>query len=148
MKQTTDMIPITPVSWPPASFKVVNIDLIVPINPPTSRGHKYVLIDQCTRVMAAIPIKKADARSTCDVLPVIWTTLGIRKVVVSDHDSSFDTTEFQKMIGYLPKFSTPYLPRRNRLIEKFNEVPKNMLRHVIYDDGRGWDHQLPFILWA
>ncbi|GFV56321.1 RT_RNaseH domain-containing protein [Trichonephila clavipes] len=43
-----DRSPITPVARPELPFQVVNMDLIGPIDPPSSKGHKYILclVDQ------------------------------------------------------------------------------------------------------
>ncbi|GFY25872.1 retrovirus-related Pol polyprotein from transposon opus [Trichonephila clavipes] len=38
-----DRSPITPVARPESSLQVVNMDLIGPIDPPSSKGHKYIL---------------------------------------------------------------------------------------------------------
>ncbi|GFY18968.1 retrovirus-related Pol polyprotein from transposon opus [Trichonephila clavipes] len=45
-----DRSPITPVERPELPFQVVNMDLIGPIDPPSSKGHKYILclVDQHT----------------------------------------------------------------------------------------------------
>ncbi|GFX21296.1 transposon Ty3-G Gag-Pol polyprotein [Trichonephila clavipes] len=39
-----DRAPITPIVRPELSFEIVNIDVIGPIQPPSGRGHKYVLL--------------------------------------------------------------------------------------------------------
>ncbi|GFX87859.1 retrovirus-related Pol polyprotein from transposon opus [Trichonephila clavipes] len=46
-----DRSPITPVARPELPFQVVNMDLIGPIDPPSSKEHKYIfcLVDQHTR---------------------------------------------------------------------------------------------------
>ncbi|GFU94889.1 retrovirus-related Pol polyprotein from transposon opus [Trichonephila clavipes] len=45
-----DRSPITPVARPELPFQVVNMDLIGPIDPTSSKGHKYILclVDQHT----------------------------------------------------------------------------------------------------
>ncbi|GFY29022.1 retrovirus-related Pol polyprotein from transposon opus [Trichonephila clavipes] len=47
-----DRSPITPVARSELPFQVVNMDLISPIDPPSSKGHTYILclVDQHTRV--------------------------------------------------------------------------------------------------
>lgn len=49
--RVSDRAPITPVTRPDNPFEVVNVDLIGPIEPPSSRGHKYILclVDQMSR---------------------------------------------------------------------------------------------------
>ncbi|GFW95190.1 retrovirus-related Pol polyprotein from transposon opus [Trichonephila clavipes] len=49
--RSVDKIPITPVSRPELLFQVVNVDLIGPVDPVSSQGHKYILclMDQHSR---------------------------------------------------------------------------------------------------
>ncbi|GFS61809.1 retrovirus-related Pol polyprotein from transposon opus [Trichonephila clavipes] len=53
-----DRSSITPGARPELPFQVVNMDLIGPIDPPSSKGHKYILclVDQHTRWGEAVPL--------------------------------------------------------------------------------------------
>ncbi|GFU63648.1 retrovirus-related Pol polyprotein from transposon opus [Trichonephila clavipes] len=55
---------ITPVARPELPFQVVNMDLIGPIDPPSSKGHKYILrlVDQHTRWGEAVPLTSLSAK--------------------------------------------------------------------------------------
>ncbi|CAL1289172.1 unnamed protein product [Larinioides sclopetarius] len=126
--KTSDRTPITPVVRPELPFQVVNIDLIGPIDPPSSKGHKYILclVDQHTRT-------------------------GIPNVIASDNGTNFiaeQTREFEKRIGSSPKFSTPGYPQSNGLVERFNRTLKYMLRNVVREEGKGWHLQISYVLWA
>ncbi|GFU53464.1 retrovirus-related Pol polyprotein from transposon opus [Trichonephila clavipes] len=59
-----DRSPITPVARPELPFQVVNMDLIGPIDPPSSKGHKYILclVDQHTRWGEAMPVTSLSAK--------------------------------------------------------------------------------------
>ncbi|GFX02077.1 gag-Pol polyprotein [Trichonephila clavipes] len=48
------------------------------------------------------------------------------------------------MIGSSPRFSCPGYPANNGLVERWNKVLKDMIHHVICEDPRSWDRQLPF----
>ncbi|GFV75741.1 retrovirus-related Pol polyprotein from transposon opus [Trichonephila clavipes] len=63
-----DRPPITPVARPELPFQVVNMDLIGPIDPPSSKGHKYILclVDQHTRWGEAVPLTSLSAKVHCD----------------------------------------------------------------------------------
>ncbi|GFS66274.1 retrovirus-related Pol polyprotein from transposon opus [Trichonephila clavipes] len=63
-----DRPPITPVARPELPFEVVNMDLIGPIDPPSSKGHKYILclVDQHTRWGEAVPLTSLSAKVTCE----------------------------------------------------------------------------------
>ncbi|GFV80950.1 retrovirus-related Pol polyprotein from transposon 297 [Trichonephila clavipes] len=151
--RSVDKIPITPVSRPELLFQVVNVDLIGPVDPVSSQGHKYILclMDQHSRWPEAIPLKSLTAKSTCEALLKIFSRTGIPEVIVMDNATNFTaslTHEFLKILGACPRFSTPYHPEGNGLIERWNQTLKNMLHHIIREEGRSWHRHIPFLLWA
>ncbi|GFX28417.1 retrovirus-related Pol polyprotein from transposon opus [Trichonephila clavipes] len=83
----------TPVARPGLPFEVGNMDLIGPIDPPSLKGHKYILrlVDQHTRWGEAVPLTSLSAkvgrvRNRClhpatgrtrdDIEKSIWQTMG------------------------------------------------------------------------
>ncbi|GFX89209.1 retrovirus-related Pol polyprotein from transposon opus [Trichonephila clavipes] len=56
----------TPVARPELPFEVGNMDLIGPIDPPSLKGHKYILclVDQHTRWGEAVPLTSLSAKVT------------------------------------------------------------------------------------
>ncbi|XP_055936891.1 uncharacterized protein LOC129966488 [Argiope bruennichi] len=151
--KTSDRTPITPVVRPELPFQVVNVDLIGVIDPPSAKGHKYILclVDQHTRWGEAIPLTSLNAKATCEALLSIFSRTGIPNVIASDNGTNFTaelTKEFEKRIGSSPRFSTPGYPQSNGLVERFNRTLKNMLHNVVREEGRGWHLQIPYVLWA
>ncbi|GFX20609.1 hypothetical protein TNCV_4269411 [Trichonephila clavipes] len=72
-------------------------------------------------------------------------------IIASDQGTNFKsalTQEFTKRIGSSPRFSCPGYPASNGLVERWNKVLKDMIHHVIREDPRSWDRQLPFLLFA
>ncbi|GFT40774.1 transposon Tf2-11 polyprotein [Trichonephila clavipes] len=148
-----DRAPITPIVRPELPFEIVNIDVIGPIQPPSGRGHKYVLsmMDQHTRWPEAVPLRSLTAKNACDSLLQIFSRIGIPSIIASDQGTNFKsalTQEFTKRIGSSPRFSCPGNPASNGLVERWNKVLKDMIHHVIREDPRSWDRQLPFLLFA
>ncbi|GFX63964.1 retrovirus-related Pol polyprotein from transposon 17.6 [Trichonephila clavipes] len=148
-----DRTPITPIVRPELPFEIVNIDVIGPTQPPSGRGHKYVLcmMDQHTRWPEAVPLRSLTAKNACDSLLQIFSRTGIPSIIASDQDTNFKsalTQEFTKRIGSSPRFSCPGYPASNGLVERWNKVLKDMIHHVIREDPRSWDRQLPFLLFA
>ncbi|GFV89133.1 hypothetical protein TNCV_4913321 [Trichonephila clavipes] len=144
-----DRAPITPIVRPELPFEIVNIDVIGPIQPPSGRGHKYVLcmMDQHTRWPEALPLRSLTAKNACDSLLQIFSRTGIPSIIASDQGTNFKsalTQEFTKRIGSSPRFSCPGYPASNGLVERWNKVLKDMIHHVIREDPRSWDRQLPF----
>ncbi|GFU67187.1 retrovirus-related Pol polyprotein from transposon opus [Trichonephila clavipes] len=70
-----DRSSITPVARPELPFQVVNMDLIGPIDPPSSKGHKYILylVDQHTRWGEAVPSTSLSAKITREDLLNIFS---------------------------------------------------------------------------
>ncbi|GFU71602.1 retrovirus-related Pol polyprotein from transposon opus [Trichonephila clavipes] len=58
----------TPVARPELPLEVGNMDLIGPIDPPSLKGHKYILrlVDQHTRWGEAVPLTSLSAKVTCE----------------------------------------------------------------------------------
>ncbi|GFU72463.1 retrovirus-related Pol polyprotein from transposon opus [Trichonephila clavipes] len=58
----------TPVARPELPFEVGNMDLIGPIDPPSLKGHKYILrlVDQHTMWGEAVPLTSLSAKVTCE----------------------------------------------------------------------------------
>ncbi|GFU55284.1 retrovirus-related Pol polyprotein from transposon opus [Trichonephila clavipes] len=58
----------TPVARPELPFEVGNMDLIGPIDPPSLKGHKYILclVDPHTRWGEAVPLTSLSAKVTCE----------------------------------------------------------------------------------
>ncbi|GFW22454.1 retrovirus-related Pol polyprotein from transposon 412 [Trichonephila clavipes] len=151
--RSVDKSPITPVSRPELPFQVVNVDLIGPVDPVSSQGHKYILclMDQHSRWPEAIPLKSLMAKSTCEAPLEIFSRTGIPEVIVMDNATKFKaslTQGFLNILGACPRFSTPYHPEGNRLIERWNQTVKNTLHHIIREERRSWHRHIPFLLWA
>ncbi|GFU55244.1 retrovirus-related Pol polyprotein from transposon opus [Trichonephila clavipes] len=74
-----DRSPITPVARSELPFQVVNMDLIGPIDPPSSKGHTYILclVDQHTRWGEARPVTSLSAKVTREALLKIFSRTGI-----------------------------------------------------------------------
>ncbi|GFW02932.1 retrovirus-related Pol polyprotein from transposon 17.6 [Trichonephila clavipes] len=169
-----DRAPITPIVRPELPFEIVNIDVIGPIQPPSGIGHKYVLcmMDQHTRWPEAVPLRSLTTKNACDSLLQIFSRTGIPSIIASDQGTNFKsalTQEFTKRIGSSPRFSCPGYPASNGLVERWNKVLKavgsvvvrasdspdrkswvlkDVIHHVIREDPRSWDRQLPFLLFA
>ncbi|GFV54310.1 pro-Pol polyprotein [Trichonephila clavipes] len=82
-------------------------------------------MDQHSRWPEAIPLKSLTAKSTCEALLEIFSRTGISEVIVMDNETYFTaslTQEFLKILGACPRFSTPYHPERNGLIERWKQT--------------------------
>ncbi|GBN37248.1 Gypsy retrotransposon integrase-like protein 1 [Araneus ventricosus] len=103
-----DRIPIQPIVRPENPFEVWSVDCIGPLEPPSRRGHKFVIcaVDICTRWAETIPVRNITAKTTCNVLLKIFTATGFPEVICTDQGTNFTdllTKEFLKMIGAAPR---------------------------------------------
>src|SRR5258708_4976185 len=149
-----DRVPIKILERPDVAFDTVSLDCAGPIEPPSARGHHYVMvmIDHCTRWCECIPLKTLTAKEIRQALNVIFQRIGIPRVVVSDNGTNFVSNLnkiFFSKFGIEVRNSTPLHPQGNSLAERLVQNVKKMLHHIIIsEEPRSWDLKLPFLLWA
>src|SRR5207247_7104770 len=82
-----DRVPIKHVEHSLTPFDHVSIDLIGPLEPKSSSGHKYIicLIDSASRWVEALPLKTLTAKEACDALLLMFTRIGITRFLVSNN---------------------------------------------------------------
>jgi hypothetical protein len=82
----------------PWLFRGWGIDLICQINPPSSKGHKFVLLatDYFTKWVKAIPLKKVTSEDMVDfVKEHIIYRFGIPQTITTDQGTQFVSLEFR-----------------------------------------------------
>ena len=129
------------------------MNCIAPIDPPSSKGHKYCLciVDSCTRWPAVYPLKRLDAREVCDAIIDLFRHTGRATVISSDNASNFVnklTQEFEARLGCSPRFNIPGHPEASGVCERWNVSLKNAIHHVIRESPREWHKVIPYIVWA
>ncbi|XP_067950510.1 uncharacterized protein [Watersipora subatra] len=67
-------------------FKRCAVDLIGPINPPSEKGHRYILtlVDYATRYPEAVPLKEISSEAVAEALIDFYSRVGIPEEVISD----------------------------------------------------------------
>jgi hypothetical protein len=82
--------------WP---FRGWAIDLISQIYPPSSKGHKFILVatDYFTKWVEAIPLRRVTSASMIDfVKEYIVYRFGIPQTITTDHGTMFTSREFDE----------------------------------------------------
>ena len=138
-------------SWP---FEMWGIDVIGPINPPTSKGHRFILTitEYFSKWAEAIPLKEVKATDVIQFIKhhVIYR-FGVPRRIVHDNGPQFVSQPFQRFCN---KFriksvsSTAYYPPANGLAEAFNKTIGKLLKKFVSKSQRDWDEKLGECLWA
>ncbi|KAJ1107728.1 hypothetical protein NDU88_005117 [Pleurodeles waltl] len=145
--------PLQPLPIVSTPFERVGIDIVGPLDPKTAMGNRSILflVDHATRYSEAIPLRKVTAPVVGRALMGVFTRMGFPKEVVSDRGTNFTSTYMKslwKVCGVTYKFTTPYHPQSNGLVERFNRTLKGMIQGLSEPLRRKWDVLLPCLLFA
>ena len=146
-------VPLKPLPIITEPFSRVAIDLVGPLSPPSSEGHRYILtlIDFATSFPEAVPLKDIDSISVAETLLAIFSRVGIPKEILSDRGLQFTSQlmgELHKLLGVKPIFTTPYHPSGNGRIERLHSTLKACLRKLCIDKPKEWHRYLIPTLFA
>ncbi|XP_077940891.1 uncharacterized protein LOC144385036 isoform X6 [Gasterosteus aculeatus] len=144
--------PLIPLPIIDTPFERIGLDIVGPL-PKSARGHQYILVilDYATRYPEAIPLRKATARHIANELFLLSTSLGIPKEILTDQGTPFMSRVMKELCALLKikqLRTSVYHPQTDGLVERFNKTLKSMLRKAVGEDGRNWDHLLPYLLFA
>ncbi|KAJ1142020.1 hypothetical protein NDU88_008348 [Pleurodeles waltl] len=95
--------------------------------------------------------RSTTAPAVAKALIGIFTRVGFPKEVVSDRGTNFMSAYLKHMwneCGVNYKFTTPYHPQTNGLVERFNKTLKGMIMGLPEKLKRRWDVLLPCLLFA
>jgi hypothetical protein len=114
--------------WP---FRGWGIDLIGQINPPSSKGHKFVLLatDYFTKWVEAIPLKKT---------------------ITTDQGTQFTSSEFRDFAESMgiKLLNSSYYAQANGQAEASNKIMIKIIQKKIDQKPKRWHSVLNEALWA
>ena len=134
-------------------FERVAMDLL-DVSVLSAKGHKYILVvcDYFTKYTEAYPLKDKTARSVVDALMDVWLPrYGFPLFLHSDQGKEFDNVMIHKLselLGTVKTKTTPYHPRSDGLVERFNRTLLAMLAMFVSQEHDNWDDLLPFMMLA
>ncbi|XP_037802987.1 uncharacterized protein LOC119597481 [Penaeus monodon] len=161
-RKTKDIV-LSNFSWPGCAanktplidtpFKRVAVDIVGPIKPASSEGHRYILtlVDYATRYPEAVPLKRITTKTVAEALVEIYSRLGIPEEVIHDRGTQFMSDcmhEVSCLLSLKQLPTTPYHPMSNGLVEKFNGTLKAMLSRLCAEQPRQWRRYLSPLLFA
>ena len=134
-------------------FERVAMDLL-DVSVIAAKGYKYILVvcDYFTKYTEAYPLKDKTAHSVADALMDIWLPrYGFPLFLHSDQGKEFDNVMIHKLselLGTVKTKTTPYHPRSDGLVERFNRTLLAMLAMFVSQEHDNWDDLLPFMMLA
>ncbi|KAJ4810030.1 hypothetical protein LUZ62_022596 [Rhynchospora pubera] len=129
-------------------------DIIGPIDPPSSRGHRFILAatDYFSKWSEAIALCEV---KTKDVIKFFKTHIlyrfGTPRRIISDNGTAFKSAKVYEFAHHHKidwRYSSIYNPRANGLAEAFNKTLIRLLRKMVGKNHRDWHEKLQEALWA
>ncbi|XP_058080628.1 uncharacterized protein LOC131228778 [Magnolia sinica] len=139
------------VSWP---FAAWGLDVIGPINLPSSKGKQYILAvtDYFSKWTEAVALRNVKEKNIVNFIRhAIIYRHGIPKGILTDNGTPFKNKGMKKLcqkFGIHLSFSTPYYPLVNGLAEAFNKMIVKILKKTVTGNKRDRDEKLQEALWA
>ena len=129
------------------------LDLIVPINPPSNYGHKWILAatNYFTRWIEVVAFRDATKTLVVEFLDEIVTRFGVPSTIISDNAKSLVGAQIYAWVVdhciYLST-SSNYYPQGNGLVESSNKKMIRILKRNIEDNQSCWHKKLRTSLWV
>jgi len=127
--------------WP---FRGWAIDFIGQIYPPSSKGHKFILVatDYFTKWVEAIPLKKVTSTNMIDfVKEHIVYRFGSPQTITTDQGTMFTAGEFDEFaigMGIKVLNSSPYYAQANGQTEASNKGIIKLIKRKVEENPRRW----------
>ncbi len=128
------------------------MDIVGPL-PKSRSGKRYILVicDYATRYPEAIALRSTDAEHIAEELVTVNSRVGVPREILTDQGSNFTSQllkELYRLLHVHPIRTSPYHPQTDRLVERFNQMLKSMLRKAAIEEAKDWDKLLPYLLFA
>ncbi|KAJ8035594.1 hypothetical protein HOLleu_19322 [Holothuria leucospilota] len=134
-------------------FQRIAADIVGPIFPSSECGHRYILVimDYATRYPEAIPMKSIESERIAEEFLNVFSRMGFPSEVLTDQGPQFVSNvmkEVSRLMSIKQLTTTPYNPKCNGLVERFNATLKSMLRKMCEERPKDWDRYIEPLLFA
>ncbi|XP_025628107.1 uncharacterized protein [Arachis hypogaea] len=146
--------------WPTIQRDCINyargwaLDLIGQIHPPSSKGHKFILVgvDYFSKWVEAIPLREVTHNEIIDFIEEhIVHRFGIPQSITTNQGTMFigkKVMEYAKSRDIKMLSSTPYYAQANGQVEAANKILIALIKKYIGRQPRNWHQTLSQVLWA
>ena len=131
-------------------FHKISVDITGPL-PLGPHGEKFILgiIDNFSRFVTLVPLKRATAETVAKALYEKWVTIfGAPEVIHSDRGTEFENRimfNLCSLLGIRKSRSSPYYPKGNSICERLFGTVKDMLSTTMKSRKQNWVDILPSI---
>ncbi|XP_061177726.1 uncharacterized protein K02A2.6-like [Saccostrea echinata] len=126
--------PVHPWDWPKEPWDRLHIDFAGPF----MNSMFLLIVDAHSKWLEIFPMKTTTATNTIEKLRILFSQLGLPKVIVSDNGPQFISEEFQLFLaqnGIKHITSAPYHPRTNGQAERLVQVFKQSMKSTKGDNA-------------
>ena len=133
--------PLRMTELPNGPWKEVSVDFLGPL---PSGEYLFVAIDEYSRYPEVEIVSTTSAKATIPKLDAIFARQGIPEILKSDNGPPFSGHEFEQFathLGFKHRKVTPYWPRANGSVERFNRCLVKVVR-TAHTENKNWRQQL------
>ncbi|CAG2241485.1 unnamed protein product [Mytilus edulis] len=122
--------------------------------PETESGNKYILVvsDYYTKWTESFAMPNMEAKTVAKIIvEEVIVRFGVPHWIHSDQGRQFESLLFQEMCCILnikKTRTTPYHPKSDGMVERFNKTLATMLSSFVEQNQRDWDEYIPFVMMA
>ena len=146
-------VPLEPFKLNSHPFSHVCTDIVGPFDPPSKRGHRFILtiVDVATRYPMAVPLASITAEKVAEALFHEFCNVGIPVCITTDNGRNFTSEMFKTFTNLLEMrhiTTSTYHAQSNGACERFNGTLKQCLKKMVIEEPTSWDKCLPALLFA
>lgn len=121
--------------------------------PESDIGNMYIVVisDYYTKWTESHPMPNMEASTVANIITQVVTRFGIPSVIHSDQGGQFESQLFTEMCSLLQiqkTRTTPYHPKSDGMVERFNKTLATMLTGYVNEYHSNWDILLPYVMMA
>ena len=129
-------------------------DIIGPIEPASSRGHRFILAttDYFSKWAEVVPLKEVKTENILHFFKThVIYRFDIPRRIISDNGPAYRShkiSRFAQQHNIDWRYSSDYNPRANGLAEAFNKTLTKIMKKTVSRNKKDWHERLQEALWT